>query len=374
MNIPFVDLRAQYQTISSEIQQAIGRVLSGCNFILGPEVTEFETNFGKLVNVPHAIGVSSGLDALRLGLAGLNIGQGDEVIVPANTFIATALAVSAAGARPVLVDCDEATYNIDVSQIEQAITVRTKGILPVHLTGLAADMDPILEIARRANLHVIEDAAQAHGTLYKGQACGSMGALGCFSFYPGKNLGAYGDAGMVVTKERNLADRILRLRNYGQQVKYKHVEKGFNARLDGLQASVLNVKLPYLQKWNAARARHADAYRALLRGVGDLDFQKQPPYSTHIYHLFVIETGSRDSLQKHLQAAGVQTVIHYPVPIHLQEAYADLGYKQGTFPHAEKLAARSLSLPMYAELTEEQIAYVTNRVKEFYDSHSLRRS
>ncbi len=367
MNIPFVDLKAQYQTIEPEIQPAINQVLSRCNFILGAEVEEFERNFGKFLNVRHAIGVSSGLDALRLAMAALGIGTGDEVIVPANTYIATALAVSAVGAQPVLVDCDPATYNIDVLQIEQVITPRTKAIIPVHLTGQAADMDPILEIARRRNLYVIEDAAQAHGVMYKGKPCGSIGVIGCFSFYPGKNLGAYGDAGMVTTNDQNLAERLLRLRNYGQQVKYKHVEKGLNARLDTLQATVLNVKLRYLKQWNKARVVNADKYRELLKGVGDLGFQQRAPYSTHIYHIFVVETDYRDALQKHLQASGIQTVIHYPIPIHLQDAYADLGYKQGDFPHSERLAGRILSLPMYAELTDEQIKYVTDQVKSYFD-------
>ncbi len=367
MNIPFVDLKAQYQTIEPEIQPAINQVLSRCNFILGVEVEEFEKNYGQFIHVRHAIGVSSGLDALRLAMAALDIGTGDEVIVPANTYIATALAVSAVGAQPVLVDCDPATYNIDVAQIEQAVTPRTKAIIPVHLTGQAADLDPILEIARRRNLHMIEDAAQAHGTLYKGQPCGSIGVIGCFSFYPGKNLGAYGDAGMVTTNDKNLAERLMRLRNYGQQVKYKHIEKGLNARLDTLQATVLNVKLRYVQQWNAARASHADKYRELLKGVGDLGFQQQAPYSTHIYHIFMIETDYRDALQKHLQEAGIQTVIHYPIPIHLQEAYADLGHKQGDFPNAERLARRVLSLPMFAELTDEQIKYVTDQVKSYFD-------
>jgi dTDP-4-amino-4,6-dideoxygalactose transaminase len=367
MNIPFVDLKAQYQTIESEIQPAINQVLTKCNFILGAEVEEFEQNFGKFINVRRAIGVSSGLDALRLAMAALDIGVGDEVIIPANTYIATALAVSAVGARPVLVDCDSATYNIDVSQIEPVITSRTKAIIPVHLTGQAADMDPILEIARLHNLYVIEDAAQAHGVLYKGKPCGSIGVIGCFSFYPGKNLGAYGDAGMVTTNDQNLAERLLRLRNYGQQVKYKHVEKGLNARLDTLQATVLNVKLRHLQNWNTARVAHAEKYRELMKGVGDLGFQQQALYSTHIYHIFMVETDFRDALQKHLQEAGVQTVIHYPIPIHLQEAYSDLGYKPGDFPCAERLARRILSLPMFAELSDEQIEYVTDQVKSYFD-------
>jgi dTDP-3-amino-3,4,6-trideoxy-alpha-D-glucose transaminase len=270
------------------------------------------------------------------------------------------------GARPVLVDCDPLTYNMDVACIEPAITPRTRAIIPVHLTGQAADMDPILELANRYQLDVIEDAAQAHGTLYKGRPCGSLGRLGCFSFYPGKNLGAYGDGGMITTREALLAERLRRLRNYGQRVKYEHCEKGLNARLDTLQAAVLKVKLLYLSKWNASRVRHAETYRRLLSGVGDLRFQQQVAYSTHIYHLFIIETASRDALQKHLAAAGIQTGIHYPTPIHLQSAYSDLGYRRGDFPHAEQLANCSLSLPMFPELSKVQLTQVVQAIRAFF--------
>lgn len=364
--IPFVDLAAQYHSIEPEVNAAIFKVLSRCNFILGSQVEEFEQAFAKFVDVEHAVGVSSGLDALRLALMVLDIGPGDEVILPANTYIATALAVSALGTRPVLVDCDPDTYNIDVALIEPAITSRTQAIIPVHLTGQSADMDPILEIADRHGLHVIEDAAQAHGTLYKGRPCGSLGIIGCFSFYPSKNLGAYGDGGMVTTNDANLAERLRRLRNYGQHMKYEHVEKGLNARLDTLQAAILGVKLRHLPQWNAARASHAEKYRELLSGIGDLAFQQRIPYSTHIYHLFIIETKQRDALQKHLSASRIQTGIHYPIPIHLQEAYKDLGYSKGDFPCAERLATQTLSLPMYPEMTHEQILRVVREVEGFF--------
>ncbi len=364
--VPFVDLAAQYRSIESEINQAINRVLSRCNFILGRQLEEFEQAFAEFIAVEHAIGVSSGLDALRIALMALDIGRGDEVILPANTFIATALAVSAVGAKPVLVDCDPATYNIDVGLIENAITPSTKAIIPVHLTGQSADMGPILEVASKHDLYVIEDAAQAHGTLYKGKPCGSMGTVGCFSFYPGKNLGAYGDGGMVTTNDSKLAERIRHLRNYGERVKYEHVEKGLNARLDTLQASILDVKLHYLTQWNQARVKHAQKYLDLLGGGGDVVFQKLAPYSTHIYHLLIIETDKRDALQKHLTSAGVQTGIHYPKPIHLQQAYTDLGHHEGDFPQAEKLAKRILSLPMFPELTDEQIQQVALEVRKFF--------
>jgi len=370
--VPFVDLSAQYRAIKDEVDNAIQAVLSKCNFILGSQVQEFERRFADFVGVGYAVGVGNGLDALRLALMSFDIGSGDEVILPVNTFIATALAVSAVGARPRLVDCDPETYNIDVNLIEQAITPNTKAIIPVHLTGQAADMDPIMKIALEHNLHVVEDAAQAHGTLYKGQPCGSIGHIGCFSFYPGKNLGAYGDGGMVVTNDPHLAERLRRLRNYGQKVKYEHVEKGLNSRLDTIQAAVLNVKLKYLHQWNRLRVAHAKAYRRALEGVGDLRFQQQAPYSTHIYHLFIIETECRDDLLSWLGENGVQAGIHYPVPIHLQKAYQDLGYASGDFPHSERLTRRILSLPMFAELKSSQVRYTVETIKEFFASKQRR--
>jgi dTDP-4-amino-4,6-dideoxygalactose transaminase len=365
--IPFVDLVAQYQSIKSEINTSISEVLSNCNFILGKQINEFEKAFANFVGVKNAVGVSSGLDALRLSLMALDIGPGDEVLLPVNTYIATAFAVSAVGAKPVLIDCDPETYNIDAKLIKSALNRSTRAIIPVHLTGQSADMDAILEISAEHNLPVIEDAAQAHGSKYKTRPCGSMGIMGCFSFYPGKNLGAYGDGGMVTTNDSNLAERIRRIRNYGERVKYHHVEKGLNARLDTIQAAILNVKLRYLPKWNAARADHAKKYLDLLSGVGDLVLQKHAPYSTHVYHLFVIETNERDSLQKHLNMAGIQTGIHYPKPIHLQQAYAELGYQKGDFPQSEGLAERILSLPMFPELSDDKIYQVTHEIRRFFE-------
>jgi dTDP-4-amino-4,6-dideoxygalactose transaminase len=364
--VPFVDLAAQQASIQTEIGAAIQRVLSECNFVLGPQVEEFEREFAKFVGCQHAVGVSSGLDALRLALIAMDIGPGDEVILPANTYIATALAVSAADARPVLVDCDPQTYNIDVNLIEPAVTPRTKAIIPVHLTGQAADMHPILEVAGRHDLRVIEDAAQAHGTLYKGRSCGTVGSVGCFSFYPSKNLGAYGDGGMVTTNDPELATRMSRLRNYGQTAKYRHTEKGLNARLDTLQAAILSVKLRHLPRWSKARAAHAKVYRELLGGVGDLVFQQEARYSTHVYHLFIVETEWRDALREHLDEHEIQTSIHYPIPIHLQRAYKDLAYGEGDFPKAERLAKRVLSLPMFPELRREQIERVAEETEKFF--------
>jgi dTDP-4-amino-4,6-dideoxygalactose transaminase len=370
--IPLVDLTAQHRSIAPQVDAAIAGVLADGHFILGRQVEAFEQAFAAFSGVAHAVGVSSGLDALRLALLALDIGPGDEVIVPANTYIATALAVSAVGARPVLVDCDPQTYLLDVAQAEAAVTTRTRAVIPVHLTGQAVDMDPVLRLADRHGLAVVEDAAQAHGARYKDRPCGSIGTLGCFSFYPSKNLGACGDGGMVTTDDAELARRVRRLRNYGEQAKYQHVDKGLNARLDTIQAAVLLVKLVHLPAWNAARARHAAAYRELLDGLEGLVFQQEAPWSTHVWHLLVVESDQRDSLRDHLAAAGVDTGIHYPVPIHLQPAYADLGHRRGAFPNAERLARRVLSLPMYPELRSGQIEFVTGAVRRFLTSHGRR--
>jgi dTDP-4-amino-4,6-dideoxygalactose transaminase len=314
--------------------------------------------------------VGNGLDALRLALSALGIGAGDEVVLPANTYIATALAVSEVGADVVLVDCDPQTYNIDPEAIEPVLTERTKAILPVHFAGQAAHMGPILELAERYGLSVVEDAAQAHGARYEGRACGSLGDVGCFSFYPGKNLGAYGDAGLLTTRDEAIAQQVRRIRNYGEQRKYEHVVKGVNSRLDGVQAAFLSVKLRHLPAWNAARLRHAEAYAAALSGVGDLVVQECPPYATHVFHLFIVETGHRDSLRDHLAAAGIQTGIHYPTPIHLQEAYSDLGLGAGAFPVSERLAGRMLSLPMFPELTTDQLGTIVDAIRAFFADRS----
>ena len=373
MIVPFVDLVAQYTAIQEEIDRAFHDVTATAEYILGRRVERFEDEFAKFVDCEHAIGVGSGLDALRLGLLALEVGPGDEVIVPANTYIATALAVSEVGADVVLVDCDPRTYNIDPEAVEAAITPRTRALIPVHFAGQAADMNDLLTTARRHGLAVIEDAAQAHGTRYDGRACGSLGQVGCFSFYPGKNLGAYGDGGIVTTQDPEVAGRIRRVRNYGERRKYDHVVKGVNSRLDGLQAAFLSVKLRHLNGWNKARAELAERYTAQLEGVGDLVIQPRSGASTHVYHLFVVETGHRDSLQRHLTESGIQTGIHYPKPIHLQEAYDELALGAGSFPEAERLASDSLSLPMFPELTPEQMDLVTGTIQGFFDHAEQRR-
>lgn len=364
--VPFVDLVAQYRTIADEIDHAFHEVTASAEYILGQRVERFEREFASFVDSAHAVGVGSGLDALRLGLLALEIGPGDEVILPANSYIATALAVSDVGADVVLVDCDATTYNVDPAAVEAGVGPRTRALLPVHFTGQSAEMKPLLDLAQRNGLEVVEDAAQAHGTRYEDDPCGSLGHLACFSFYPGKNLGAYGDGGMVTTSDPVVLERIRRLRNYGEKRKYEHVVKGVNSRLDGLQAAFLSVKLPHLPAWNEARREHADMYAAELEGVGDIALQRRADFSNHIYHLFVIETDHRDALREHLAERGIQTGIHYPTPIHLQEAYADLSLPVGTFPEAERLARRSLSLPMYPELTAEQIHAVSGAIRSFF--------
>ena len=366
MRIAFVDLHAQHQPLRAALDRAIGEVVASGQFILGPQVAAFEQRFAAYCGVRHAIGVGNGMDALRLALMALDVRGGDEVILPANTYVATALAVSAVGAVPVLVDCDPRTYNLDPRGLERAVTPRTRVIMPVHLTGQAADMDAVMAVAERRGLHVIEDAAQAHGAAWRGRRCGSIGAVGCFSFYPSKNLGAFGDAGMAVTNDDALARRLAQLRNYGQSQKYDHVAAGLNSRLDSLQAAVLAVKLPHLDRWNEARASRAARYRAALRGVGDLRLQEIAPGATSVYHLFVVETEHRDRLRRHLADAGIDTGVHYPVPIHLQPAYA-AGYRMGQFPHTEALARRSLSLPMFPELRDDQVDAVAAAIRRFFD-------
>jgi dTDP-4-amino-4,6-dideoxygalactose transaminase len=366
--IPFVDLVVQYVSIAEEIDGAFREVTHSAEYILGRRVERFEAEFAEFVDSQFAVGVGSGLDALRLGLLALGIGPGDEVILPANTYIATALAVSEIGAEVVLVDCDPRTYNIDPQAVEAAITARTKVLLPVHFAGQPAAMGSLEALAAKHDLQLVEDAAQAHGARYENRPCGSIGDVACFSFYPGKNLGAYGDGGMVTTSASDAVERTRLLRNYGERRKYEHVVKGVNSRLDGLQAAFLTVKLRHLADWNEARRRHADAYTEQLEGVGDLVLQERAVDSTHVYHLFIVETGQRDALREHLTSRGVQTGIHYPAPIHLQEAYRDLGLGPGSFPHAERLARSSLSLPMFPELTPQQLESVTSHVRDFFGS------
>ncbi|HUQ31829.1 MAG TPA: DegT/DnrJ/EryC1/StrS family aminotransferase [Pyrinomonadaceae bacterium] len=361
MTVPFVDLRRQYLSIKEEIDVAIARVLAETSFVLGREVEAFEASFAEYTGARFCVGLNSGTAAIQLAVMACGLKAGDEVILPANTFFATAEGVSTAGATPVFVDPDPISYNIDVSKIEAAITPRTRAVMPVHLYGQAADMDAILEIAKRHGLLVIEDAAQAHGSLYKGRRVGALGAAGCFSFYPGKNLGAYGEGGAVVTNDAEIARQVRLLRDHGSMRKYHHEIIGYNFRLEGIQGAVLNVKLKLLDKWNELRREHAARYGELLR-ESNLMLPHEIAYARHVYHLYVVQAEARDGLQRTLSASGVQTGIHYPIPIHLQPAYSFLGHKRGDFPEAERQAGRVLSLPMFPELTDEELVRVAEAI------------
>lgn len=354
--IPLVDLKAQYNLIKPEIDQVFERVVSNASFILGKEVADFEEAFATFCNTQEAIGTSSGTSALHLALLACGVGPGDEVITTPLTFIATTEVISHVGARPVFVDIDRRSYNLDPYQIEAAITARTKAIMPVHLYGQPADMAPLLEIAQKYNLRVIEDAAQAHGAEYNGKRAGSIGDVGCFSFYPGKNLGAYGDGGMVVTNNPDIARQVRLLRNHGRKDKYEHLIEGFGYRLDALQAAILAVKLRYLEQWTECRRQHANLYTKLLSGSGIMTPQEMDNVR-HVYHLYVVEVGNREKVQEQLKTQGIATGVHYPIPLHLQPAYRHLRYQFGAFPNAETASQRILSLPMFPELTEEQIHF-----------------
>lgn len=364
MQIPFVDLVSQYQNLKNQILPAMENVMGKAQFILGEDVGLFEQEFAHYCASKFAISVDSGTSALELILRAYDIGPGDEVITAANTFIATTLAISATGAQPVLVDINPETYNIDAEKIEAAISDKTKVIMPVHLYGQPADMDKINEIAKIHQLVVIEDACQAHGAKYRGQPAGSLGHAAAFSFYPGKNLGAYGDGGAAVTNDEDIAGKIKLLRDYGQKKKYQHLMKGYNHRLDTLQAAVLRIKLPLLNEWNAARRKNAERYGEQLRDM-ELILPKDADFAESVYHLYVVRVQYRDALLKHLQSAGVSAAIHYPIPIHLQTAYQDLNYKQGDFPITEKYANEIISLPMFPEMGSEQMKYVADTIRSF---------
>ena len=368
--IPLVDLQAQMQPIRHEVDAAIAQVLDRGDYILGESVQRFEEEFAAYCGASHGIGVASGTDALLLALRAAKIGPGDEVLLPANTFIATALAVHGAGALPVLVDVDPSTFLPPLSAWEAAITPRTRALIPVHLFGRLADIEGLTALASRKGLHVIEDAAQAHGARRSGRAAGSFGALGCFSFYPGKNLGCAGDGGMIVTSNDEWAGELRALRNYGSPRKYHHPIPGWNSRLDTLQASLLRVKLGYLESWNRLRTEKARCYREALTGIGDLILPEVPEDGAHVFHLYVIRSAHRDALMSHLNGQGIQTGIHYPVPIHRQGAFAYLGQPQGAFPGSECLAREILSLPMFPELSSEQLLRVTTSIREFFDGRS----
>lgn len=365
VTVPFVNLAPMHDELRDALDQAYHNVMAGSYFIRGEECAAFEEEFAAYCEAQYCVGVANGLDALRLLLMAMEIGEGDEVIVPSNTYIATALAVSCVGAKPVFAEPVLETYTMDPARVETLITDRTKAMIPVHLQGRPADMDPILELARKYRLKVIEDVAQAHGALYKGKKVGTFGDAAAFSFYPGKNLGALGDGGAVVTNHKALADKVRAIGNYGSDYKYHHIYQGINSRLDEMQSAFLRVKLTALDKWNAARVAIADKYFAGITNDKIILPLKPDADFGHVYHVFVVRCEQRDALERHLSKHGVETVKHYPIPMHLQECYADLGYKRGDFPIAEEISDTVLSLPMYYGMTEEQVQYVIDVINQF---------
>jgi len=363
IKVPYLDLKAQYASIKTEIDAAIARVLDSCQFVLGSEVAGFEQEFSTYSGTSACIAVNSGTSALHLALIAAGVGPGDEVITVPFTFVASVAAVLYAGARPVLVDIDPRSFTLDPAAIEAAITPRTKAILPVHLYGQPADMDPIMEVARRHGLIVIEDAAQAHGAKYKGRPVGSIGDMACFSFYPGKNLGAYGEGGAVTTGNAAFAHTIRMLRDWGQDRKYHHVLRGFNYRMEGFQGAILRVKLRHLEHWTEARRALVHQYDELLADC-EVETPTEMPWARHVYHVYTLRSEDRDALQAALTTEGIQTGVHYSVPVHLQPAYADLGYGAGAFPQAEAAAKQVLSLPLYPELSTESVTEVARMVRK----------
>jgi dTDP-4-amino-4,6-dideoxygalactose transaminase len=368
MKIPFLDLGGQYKEIKEDIDFALRRSLKRSDFILGKDEVIFEKEFAKYFNRKFAVGVNSGTDALFLGLLSLGIGSGDEVIVPVFTYIATALAVTFTGARPVFVDIDQDSYNIEVDKISGVITEKTKAIIPVHLYGQSAHMKPILNIGRKYNLKIVEDAAQAHGARYKmpggkWRMVGGIGDIGCFSFYPTKNLGGCGDGGMIVTDDEKIYKKILLLRDYGRKSRYEHISVGYNSRLDTIQAAILRIKLRHLERWNIFRRRNAAIYNRELKDTEGMVVPKEADYAKHVYHVYAVRVRGRDWVVKELAKKGIGTLIYYPIPLHLQKVYKDLGYKKGDFPVAEKVAQEIISLPMYPHLKEAQIRLVAQTLK-----------
>jgi dTDP-4-amino-4,6-dideoxygalactose transaminase len=363
MKVPFLDLKAQYESIKDEINAAIQEVLESCAFAGGLFVERFEREFAAFCQCKYCVGVGSGTEALWLSLIAMGIGPGDEVITVPNTFIATAEAISFCGAKPVFIDIDNETYTMNPALLEAAITPRTKAIIPVHLFGQMANMDPIMELAKAHGLFVVEDSCQAHGAEYKGKPAGSIGDAGCFSFYPGKNLGAYGEAGAVVTNNQNLAERIKTLRDHGQLEKYQHTMIGWNARMDGLQGAILSIKLRHLSEWNEARRNKAKIYNKLLANINGVVTPKEAGYARHVYHIYAIRIQNREKLITALPDKGIQCGIHYPIPIHLQEAYRYLGLEKNSFSVAERCSQELISLPMFPELTKEQSRYVGQEIR-----------
>lgn len=375
MNIPFLDLKANYQSIKTEVDSAIQNVLDNTAYILGASVQNFEKDFAAAQNVKYCIGTSSGTDANHLVLWGLGIIAGDEVIIPANTFIATAWGATLCGATPVFVDCHPESYNMDPAKVVEAITSKTKAIVAVHLYGQSADLDPLKEIAKKHNLILVEDAAQAHLAEYKGKLIGGLTAAASFSYYPGKNLGAYGEGGAFTTNDEALYNRVKKLREHGQSQKYYHDSFGHNYRMEGIQGAVLGVKLKHLSKWTDARRAVAAKYNEGLKDVAKIITPKEMSYAKHVYHLYVIQLNDgtleasnqlRDKLKDYLTQQGVNVGLHYPIPLHMQECFKGLGYKRGDFPNSERIAETGLSLPMFPEMTDEQINYVIDAIKEFF--------
>lgn len=369
MKVPFLSFDATNDLVRSEMKQAFDEVFESKWYVLGEQVKQFEQAYARFNEVGHCVGVSNGLDALHLSLKALGIGRGDEVIVPSNTYIATVLAVSYVGATPVFVEPNPDTFNIDPRRIEQAITARTKVIMPVHLYGQCCEMDTIMEIARRYLLYVVEDNAQSQGATFNGRRAGSFGHLNGTSFYPGKNLGALGDAGAVTTNDSALAQKVTTLRNYGSNKKYFNEVIGFNMRLDELQAAFLQVKLQYLEQWTAERQQIAEWYTEALKGIDEVQLPLVAAGASHVYHLFVIRARERDNLQQFLEQNGIGTLIHYPIPPHLQEAYKELKYKPGDFPVAETIAGSCLSLPLWPGMKKEEVDRVSSCIKKFYQKH-----
>ena len=372
MSVPFIDFSQQYHAIKDRIDVGLKRVFEKGNFILGEEEKVFETDFAKYCDAAYAVGVNSGTDALYLALAALDIGPGDEVVLPTFSFIATALCVSYTGARPVFVDIQEDTYNIDPQKLKKAITHKTKAILPVHIYGQPADINEITEIARAHNIPVVEDAAQAHGALYQGRKVGSLGESACFSFYPTKSLGAFGDGGMVVTSNKKIYEKVMMLRDYGRSDRYDHKIKGFNSRLDTVQAVVLSAKLNHLDEWNKMRLDNAAYYCQVLKEAEGIITPVMKQDRTHVFQTFAVRLKNRDAVCDRMKNKGIGVLIHYPIPIHLQEAYADLGYKRGDFPVSERVAGEILSLPMFPHMRREQIQYVCESLKEFITCGGLK--
>jgi dTDP-4-amino-4,6-dideoxygalactose transaminase len=364
MNVPFIDFSQQYELIKDEVDRGLKSVFQKGNFILGEEAKKFEQDFAHYCDSKYGVGVNSGTDALSLAMAALGVSKGDEVILPTFTFIATALCVSYVGATPVFVDIEDDTYNIDPVKLKDAITQKTKAIIPVHIYGQPSNMQEIREIASKQKIAVVEDAAQAHGATYQGRKVGSLGDVACFSFYPTKSLGAFGDAGMIITSRDDIHEKALMLRDYGRRGRYDHVIKGHNSRLDTVQAVVLSAKLKHLDQWNKMRNAAAQEYCRILKNVSGVRTPIIKSDRTHVFQTFAVRVKNRDKVCEALQKKGIGVLIHYPIPIHLQEAYSELGYKKGDFPVSEKLAQEVLSLPMFPHMNKDQIEYVSASLKE----------